>query len=83
MRIVGMQTEQFFDALTQTIKNLNDIRDVPQWIINQLSIKEKQEYWLELIVAGVLFPIFIALSAKWLINLTFRRTIQRLRAATS
>ena len=83
MRIVGMQTEQFFDALTQTIKKINDIRDVPQWIINQLSIKEKQEYWLELIVAGVLFPIFIALSAKWLINLTFRRTIQRLRAATS
>ena len=25
MRVVGMQTEQFFGALTQTIKNLNNI----------------------------------------------------------
>ena len=83
MRVVGMQTEQFFGALTQTIKNLNNIGDVPQWIIDQISTKEKQEYWLELIFAGILFPIFIALSAKWLINLAFKRTIQRLRAATS
>ena len=83
MRVVGMQTEQFFGALTQTIKNLNSIGDVPQWIIYQISTKEKQEYWLELIFAGILFPIFIALSAKWLINLAFKRTIQRLRAAAS
>ena len=83
IRVVGIQTEQFFDALTQTIKNLNNIGDVPQWIIDQISTKEKQEYWLELIFAGILFPIFIALSAKWLINLAFKRTIQRLRAAAS
>ncbi len=83
MRVVGMQTDQFFGALTQTIKNLNNIGDVPQWIIDQISTREKQEYWLELIFAGILFPIFIALSAKWLINLAFKRTIQRLRAAAS
>ena len=43
MRAAGMQTEQFFDALTKTIKNLNNIGNVPQWIIDQLSTKEKQE----------------------------------------
>ena len=83
MRSAGMQTEQFFDALTQIIKNLNNISDFPQWIIDQLSTKEKQEYWLELIFAGLLFPVFIALSAKWLINRAFKRTILRLRESTS
>lgn len=83
MRAAGVQTEQFFNALTQTIKNVNNIGDIPQWIIYQLSTKKQQEYWLELIFAGILFPIFIALSAKWLINLAFKRTINRLRAATS
>ena len=76
---VEEHTGRFFNTLTRGIKNINEIASFPRWVLDQLSIKEKQEFWFELIFAGILFPIIIALLSKWLVGRTLKSTIQRLK----
>jgi moderate conductance mechanosensitive channel len=76
---VEKHTGRFFNTLTNAIKNINEIASFPRWVLQQLSIKEKQELWFELIFAGILFPITIAFLSKWLVSRGFKSTIERLK----
>ena len=72
-------TDRFFNTLGRFIKKTKNISEFPEWFTKQITNKNKREFWLEIIIAGIFFPVGIALLAKWVVSLALKKTINRLR----
>ncbi|WPZ35286.1 mechanosensitive ion channel [Thalassobaculum sp. OXR-137] len=57
------------------------IRDLPEWLDDQINVEYRRKFWIEIATVGLGFPILVALIARWLTGLALGGTIQRLRNA--
>lgn len=57
------------------------VRDLPEWLEDQVNIERRREFWIEIATVGLGFPILVALIARWLTGLALGGTIRRLRNA--
>lgn len=57
------------------------IRDLPEWVQNQINVEARRTFWIEIATVGLGFPILVALIARWLTGMALGRTIRRLREA--
>lgn len=57
------------------------IRELPEWLENQINVEARRQFWIEIATVGLGFPILVALIARWLTGLALGGTIRRLRDA--
>lgn len=57
------------------------IRNLPEWLQNQVNVEARRQFWIEIATVGLGFPILVALIARWLTGLALGGTIRRLRDA--
>lgn len=77
--VAGVHTDRLFNILAEIGDALANIRRLPGWLREQVSLPERRRFWFEVATGGIGLPILVALLARWCVGLALRGAVRRLR----